>query len=179
MVMDWGAVLAEHRRWLRTVVLARVKEPQAVDEVMQEVAVAAVGHRVSIVDPQTVVRWLYRVAVIQSIRYRRACARRRGRLTRFAEQAGSNGQSHAGQAAVDPLRVLIARERRQLVADAIQRLPGRDAEILLLKYTESWSLHDLAERLGISPSAVDGRLRRARERLRGELERLSLGKDTP
>ena len=36
--LDWQALLAEHDRWLRTVVYARVGEPQAVDEVMQEVA---------------------------------------------------------------------------------------------------------------------------------------------
>ena len=35
--IDWQAALAQHDRWLRTVVLARVREPQAVDEVMQEV----------------------------------------------------------------------------------------------------------------------------------------------
>lgn len=145
---------------------------------MQDVAVATVENRCAIVEPHAVARWLYRVAVIQSIRYRRACARRRGRLTRYAEQQNSNGQPHEGRSAADPLRVLIARERRQRVGDAIQRLPGRDAEILLLKYTENWSLHELADRLGISLSAVDGRLRRARQRLRVELERLCLDKDS-
>ena len=36
-VIDWTRVLAEHDRWLRTVVYARLGEPQAIDEVMQEV----------------------------------------------------------------------------------------------------------------------------------------------
>ena len=41
--LDWGATLAEHERWLRRVVAARVGKAQAVDEVMQNVALAAVG----------------------------------------------------------------------------------------------------------------------------------------
>jgi len=52
---------------------------------------------------------------------------------------------------------------------AIKRLARRDAEILLLKYTEDWSYRDLAERLNISESAVEARLHRARQRLRSEL----------
>src|SRR6266851_1768136 len=43
--LDWAAKLAEHDRWLRTIVLARLGERQAVDEVMQEVALAAVAQR--------------------------------------------------------------------------------------------------------------------------------------
>ena len=49
------------------------------------------------------------------------------------------------------------------------RLAPRDREILLLKYTESWSYQQLSDRLGISETAVEARLHRARGRLRREL----------
>jgi RNA polymerase sigma-70 factor (ECF subfamily) len=48
-------------------------------------------------------------------------------------------------------------------------LNSKDAELLLLKYTEDWSYHELAAHLGISHSAVETRLHRARQRLRAEL----------
>src|SRR5580658_5645112 len=48
--IDWPAVLVAHDRWLRTVVYARVGEPQAVDEVMQEVSLAAVRQQAPIND---------------------------------------------------------------------------------------------------------------------------------
>ena len=54
------------------------------------------------------------------------------------------------------------------------RLPRRDAEILLLKYTESWSYRRLAQHLGITESAVEARLHRARNRLRKELTALQV-----
>ena len=175
--IDWDAALAEHARWLRTVVLARVREPQAVDEVMQEVALAAVKRAAPLVDAGKVAPWLYRVAVAQSIRYRRTRARQRHKLTRYAERHGRNGDGRGASEAVDPLGLLLAEERRQIVEQALERLPGRDAEILLLKYTEHWSCRQLSEHLGISECAVDGRLQRARAKLRRELASLGLSEE--
>src|SRR6187402_2715663 len=44
--IDWPAELERHGRWLRTVALARVGDAAAADDVMQEVATAALekGH---------------------------------------------------------------------------------------------------------------------------------------
>ena len=57
---------------------------------------------------------------------------------------------------------------------ALERLSRRDAEILLLKYTEDWSYRELALHLGASESAVEARLHRARARLRAELMRADI-----
>ncbi len=69
---------------------------------------------------------------------------------------------------------LLSEERRGLVRTAMARLAKRDAEILMLKYNEDWSYHELAQRLGISHSAVEARLHRARGRLRAELAALDV-----
>ena len=69
---------------------------------------------------------------------------------------------------------LLADERRRLVRTALARLPRPDAEILLLKYTEDWSYADLADHLGITQSAVQARLHRARKRMRHELAALEV-----
>jgi RNA polymerase sigma-70 factor (ECF subfamily) len=59
-----------------------------------------------------------------------------------------------------------------MVRQALDRLPRRDAEILLLKYTEDWSYRQVAEHLGLSTSAVEARLHRARRKMRRVLARL-------
>ena len=56
-----------------------------------------------------------------------------------------------------------------LLRRAIARLSPRDAEMLVLKYTENWSYAHLAQHRGASESAVESRLHRARARLRREL----------
>jgi RNA polymerase sigma factor (sigma-70 family) len=176
VVIDWDVVWTQNSRWLRTVVLARVKEAQAVDEVMQEIACAVARNASGVSDIRSVGPWLYRVAVSQSIRYRRTQARRRRGLDRYARRSIQNG--HSTQAA-DPLRILLDEERRELVGRALTRLPGRDAELLLLKYAERWSYRQLSEYLGVTETTVDGRLHRARMRLRAELERLNTDEDLP
>ncbi len=48
--VNWQAALRDHDRWLRTVVYSRLREPEAVDEVMQEVALAAVRQAAPLAD---------------------------------------------------------------------------------------------------------------------------------
>jgi RNA polymerase sigma-70 factor (ECF subfamily) len=160
---DWPAALAVHRRWLRTVALARVGDVHAADEVLQEVAVAAAenGHRLR--DPAKVAPWLYRVAVVGALQYRR----RQGRRRRLADRYGELLQPmEADSREVDPLDWLLIGEQQALVRLALERLPKRDAEILLLKYTEDWTYCQLAEHMGLTTSAVEARLHRARRKLR-------------
>ena len=169
--IDWSSALREHERWLRVVVCARLGEPQAIEEVMQEVALAAVRQKAPLSDPAKVAPWLYQLAVRQSLLYRRKQGRRRKLVDRYVTRF-QPGEADTRQA--DPLGWLLAEERRGQVRAAMARLPKRDAEILMLKYNEDWSYHALAQRLGISHSAVEARLHRARGRLRAELAALDV-----
>ncbi|MFO0906990.1 MAG: RNA polymerase sigma factor [Isosphaeraceae bacterium] len=163
--VDWAAELARHERWLRTAVLARLGERQAVDEVFQEVALAAVSQRAPLQDRERVGAWLYRLAVRQALLYRR----RRGRRARIdGRYATLRGDDESAPDA-EPLDWLLLDERRDAVRLAMTRLSRRDAEILSLKYSEGWSYRELAVHLGIGESAVEARLHRARARLRSEL----------
>jgi RNA polymerase sigma-70 factor (ECF subfamily) len=164
--VDWQAELARHDRWLRGIVAARVGEPQAVDDVMQEVALAAVRQQAPLADASKVAPWLYRLAVTQSLLYRRSMGRRRKLKDRYAERFQPTEVDGREQ---DPLRWLLADERRELVRKAVQSLPGKDAEVLMLKYSENWSYKKIADTLKVSTSAVEARLHRARARLRDRL----------
>src|SRR5262245_41626378 len=170
--IDWQAALAQHDRWLRTVILARVREPQAVEEVLQEVSLAAVKKSAPLADAGKVAPWLYRLAVLQALLYRRKCGRRRRLIGRYAEAVEHGADSSA--ATPDPLGWLLAQERQSLVRQALSHLAPKDAEILLLKYTQDWNYHQIASHLGISHSAVEARLHRARARMRQELAALEV-----
>lgn len=167
---NWLNLLRQHDRWLRTVVYARVGESAAVDEVMQEVAVAAIKQQAPLVDAGKAGPWLYRLAIRQSLLYRRRQGRFRNLTSRYAERERPVEEDVR---VLDPLDWLLADERQSLVRSAIRRIPRREAEMLLLKYTEHWSYEQLAQHLGITESAVESRLHRARARLRRELAVLS------
>jgi RNA polymerase sigma-70 factor, ECF subfamily len=166
---DWGSTLAVHERWLRRVVASRLGEPQAVEEVMQDVALAALAQRSPLRDPARAAVWLYRLAVRHVLIYRRKSGRRRGLIDRYAERRRTADLDGTGS----PLAWLVRDERQKLVQEALLQLPPRDAELLVLKYAEGFSARELAERLGVTIPTIETRLHRARGRLRAELTRLS------
>jgi RNA polymerase sigma-70 factor, ECF subfamily len=168
--LDWGATLAEHERWLRRVVAARLDEPQAVDEVMQNVALAAVAQRSPLVNPTRAAVWLYRLAVRHVLMYRRRIGRQRSLVTRYVIR---NAPSET-DSSPSPLAWLVSDEREQLVQAALRRLPSRDAELLVLKYAEGYGARELAVRLGATVSIIEARLHRARRRLRAELANMAV-----
>ncbi len=177
--IDWRAQLQEHDRWLRTVVSARLRSgfgdasglgnmDGSVDDVMQEVALAAVRQQAPIDDPAKAAPWLYGLAVRQALLYRRQRGRQKKLLERVvARRTAEDGSSHEP----DPLRWLLDEERREAVRRALHELPARDAEVLLLKYTENWKYQEIAAHLGMSVSAVEARLFRARRKLRSVLSK--------
>ena len=169
--LDWAAELQRHRSWLRTVIAARCKEPQAVDEILQEVSVAVVKQDAPLRDASKVAPWLYQVAVRQSLMYRRKHGRRRNMQKRYAESLRAEStQTHSP----DPLDWLLANERRQLIRQGVEQLNPKEAELLLLKYTQDWTYKQIAEHLGTSESAVESRLHRARKSLRQRMIALNV-----
>ncbi len=163
--IDWASALAEHDRWLRITVGARLGERQAVDEVMQEVALAAVEQRAPLSDSGKVGSWLHRLAVRKALLYRR----RRGRQSRLVDRFALREPSRDDTSQRDPLDWLLLGERLQHVRDALRQLAPRDAEILLLKYSDDWTYRQLADHLGTTIATVETRLHRARGRLRSVL----------
>ena len=159
--IDWQAALSAARPLAADGRARALREPQAVDEVMQEVALAAVQSG--------------------------GAAGRSGEGRAVAVSAGSAcsrssiGASAAGggdwwdrmpTGAHRPMTGPAASRRSAGLAAGrgaagagaagASQLPRRDAEILLLKYTENWSYHQIAAHLGIGHSAVEARLHRAR-----------------
>ncbi len=160
----WQRLLAENDRWLRTSLDARLRDPHAVDEVMQEVAVAAFANGEQLRDVEKAGPWLYRIAIRQSLLYRRNRGRQRALSQRYFDRV-----RRAPEYEEDGAAWLLAMERNALVRQALDELPARDAEMLMLKYCEGWSYQQIADRIGVSVSAVESRLHRARRRLRGRL----------
>lgn len=165
--VDWSFELGRHGRWLRSVLLTRSQDRDAVDELFQEVSLAAVRNGSSLEDVSRTGPWLYRIAVRQALLYRRSLGRRRRNLP----PVDADVDQHCVSDQPNPLDWLLADERSRLIRQAIDALPSKEAELLVLKYTENWSYLELAEHLGTTESAVESRLHRARQKLRAELTR--------
>jgi len=159
----------ENESWLRTVVRSRIREPDGVEDVMQNIALALVRQKESLSDINRVGAWLYQVAVRQVMMYRRTTGRRR----RFEDgllERSAGGEITTTEVA-SPVDRVLAAEKQQQVRDALQQLDELDRQILMLKYSEDWTYRELAEHLGVKEDTVEYRLTKARKRLRKQLGR--------
>jgi RNA polymerase sigma-70 factor, ECF subfamily len=62
-------------------------------------------------------------------------------------------------------------EIHEQVRAAVQKLPPRDRQVIVLHYLEELPVAEIAGMLGLTSNAVDARLHRARKRLSEKLER--------
>ncbi len=163
--IDWAQALEMNRRWLSTVVHARLSDHQAAEDVLQEIALATVCQATKPTDPAKVAPWLYRVALRKVINHHRSTGRRR-KLVDGVIAAGRASDQSSG---MGPGEWLMQAEKQKSVAEAIKQLDPQDRLILMLKYTEGWGYQELSEHLGITIKTVEYRLLKARNSLRAIL----------
>lgn len=156
--IDWTAELKQHAPWLRRVLSGRIGNRHEVDDLMQEIALAVFRQKALPTEPVSVAPWLYRLAVRQAINFHRKMGRK--------SNARPTPDLQVASPEAEPLDWLLDVEASIAMREAISDLNIRDREILMLKYTESWSYKQLAEHLGVKVKTVEYRLSKARQRLR-------------
>ncbi|MFL6260010.1 MAG: RNA polymerase sigma factor [Thermoanaerobaculia bacterium] len=121
--------------------------------------------------------WLFRIAsntAIKAVR-RRTAGKRAGREVPLAEgeavgsPPAAAGGSPRGAEAPAPLRQLLGKEMRELLAQAVAGLPAQMRRCVRLRVFQDLDYDEIAEILQISPSTVKVQLFKARKRLQMEL----------
>jgi RNA polymerase sigma factor (sigma-70 family) len=161
------AVYLDNESWLRTVVRSRVQESEAVEDIMQNIALALVRQRDAMREIGQLGAWLYQVAVRQVLMYRRTVGRRRNFENRLANQGHPGISQSPG---IDPVASVLAAEEQQSVREAVMQLDELDRQVLMLKYVEGWTYRQLAEMLGVTEDTIEYRLLKARKRLKSLLQ---------
>ncbi len=179
-----------HGSWLRAVAIARLRGLEGADDVMQDVAMAAIRNWETLRTAANAKPWLYRLTVRAALMHRRTLGRARKRIkeaidsytakhgvSESARQHKTSGGAGTGwldgdaSGALgvkggDPLGTLLAAERHTQLRMAIAKLPVKDMEMLLLKHVDDCSYQEIAGRLGVTVGVVQMRLFRARQKLR-------------
>lgn len=116
--------------------------------------------------------WLYRVTVNAAIAYRRKRARREEHLVADPlEHFLADGRHCVPIRRWDsePEKVILEREARLLIEEAIAQLPEKYRDVIVLADVEEQSNFQVSEFLGLSVPAVKSRLHRGRLLLRHAL----------
>jgi len=129
-----------------------------VEDVVQDVFLVALESRRKFRADSSLWTWLTAIAVNR--------CRSRWRRKRLRELISGRQASPAADESA------ITDETSAQVRRAVAELPGRLREVVVLHYLEEMPVEEIGLALGISRSAIDVRLHRAREKLRQTLPRL-------
>jgi RNA polymerase sigma-70 factor (ECF subfamily) len=109
--------------------------------------------------------WLYRITANTAMDWRKREKHRR----HAPLPEGPEGEDAVPAEDAGPETATSRRELKARIDAAIEALPDKYHEILVLREIEGLSYEDISARLGMSKGTVESRLFRARERLRERL----------
>jgi RNA polymerase sigma-70 factor (ECF subfamily) len=152
---ELASIWEEHHARLRGYISRRVREPEAVDDILQEVFLKALEKLHTLRSRGSVAAWLYRItahAIADHFRAHRP-------LAELPEELAAPDPQH------DPVAELAT-----CLEPFINDIPPTYREALRLSELEGVPQTELAERLGISYSGTKSRVQRGREQLRRRFE---------
>jgi RNA polymerase sigma-70 factor (ECF subfamily) len=194
--IDWPLMLETHRPWLTRVLRCRIGDDHAVDDALQEIALAVVrqtaplggngqpercsttnrlpgeinGNTTSLSNHAGIPNDPEKVAPwLYRIAVRQAVNYHR--KSNRKSNAKPTPEIEVTCESQQPLDWLLAEEEQKSFDNALSQLSPAQREILTLKYAEKWSYQQLAEHLGIPVRSVEYRLLQARTELRKYLTR--------
>ena len=155
----FATLVDRYRNLVYASILARVPNIDDADDLSQETFLKAFHRLGTLHDPRKFGPWARRIADNLAINLRRSRAADEQALLSVAPPE------------LDPTdRAYEQQEEERIVWEVISRLPDELRQVILLFYIEDYSREQVAHFLDVSIEAVKTRLRRARERLRGDLE---------
>jgi len=156
------AIVEQHEAEVAALANRLLGWPADVDDVVQEVFIAAFLGLKKFRGASSLRTWLFTITVnkCRSHRFRRL---RRLRAVAIEEAAALEGRDRSGE------KVALDQETLARVRRAVQVLPQKCREIVVLRYLQGLEISEIRGLLGITDNALQVRLNRARKRLKEQL----------
>lgn len=162
-------LMRRHQDRVYRLALRLLRQPQEAEDATQEVFLKAYQHAGRFQPTGTVAAWLNRITANHCLNLLRA--RKSRREVGWEDLEGESGAeaSWPDPSGFDPLAHLSGQECASQIQQALNHLPENQRQALVLKRFGDFSYQEIAAMLGISPQAVDGLIKRARQNLRQRL----------
>jgi len=168
----FAELVGSYQRQAMRLALYLLRNPSESDEAVQDTFVKVFTHMTSYREDLPFEAWFTRI-LANTCRDRQKAKRRRERweMVGFdrADQAGSVVDL-APAPGLNPEDALLGDERRRELLGAIDTLPRRQRDVLLLCHVEGQSPREVGEMTGLTESTVRVHLFRALRKLRAALE---------
>jgi RNA polymerase sigma-70 factor, ECF subfamily len=158
-------LMRRYNQRLYRVSRAILREDGEAEDVMQDAYVRAYEHLDQFAGKAAFSTWLTRIAIHEAL----ARKRRRGRMDELDALPNGDAMSILKSSAPSPETGTAHAEARQLLEEAIERLPEAYRSVVVLREVEEMSVAETAESLGVTDAVVKTRLHRAHAMLRKDL----------
>jgi RNA polymerase sigma factor (sigma-70 family) len=159
-------LLTQNWPWLKALVYSVIRNPDGVDDVMQDICVQVIRKVNTLREPGRFRPWMAVLAKRQALKYRQRKSQRRVISLNNDEVAGQQCDYKAGQL----LDNLELRERYQQVLQAVKSLPEIYRQVFMLAHLEDLSYARIAEILDVPFTTVQIRLVRARRMIFNQIK---------
>jgi RNA polymerase sigma-70 factor (ECF subfamily) len=167
----YAELVARHQRRAARIAFHYLRDGAESDEAVQDAFVKAYSHLSTFREELPFEVWFTRILINGCLDRIKARTRRERWMVSmpesapverdFAERTASHGPS--------PEDLVLARERRQKLADALSRLPDRQRSVFMLSHYEGCTSREVSAITGLNESTVRVHLFRAIRKLRGML----------
>jgi len=154
-------IVKRYQRRVYGIAVRIVRRHEVADDVAQEAFIRAHHALASFDLARPFGPWISRIAANLAVNHVRSPEAR--------EEALPEGHAETPAAIQSPLDGVLEREARTVLERALDRLPGEQRAVFVLRVVEELSYREIADTLQISLGTVMSRLSRARERLRHSL----------
>jgi RNA polymerase sigma-70 factor (ECF subfamily) len=168
----FAELVASHQRQAMRLALYLLRDASEADEAVQDTFVKVFTHITTYREDLPFEAWFTRI-LANTCRDRQKARRRRERWEVVGVGRTDQGGSAADLAQApgeNPEQALLGSERRRELMRAVDTLPRRQRDILLLCHVEGQSPREVGEMTGLTESTVRVHLFRALRKLRGALE---------
>jgi RNA polymerase sigma-70 factor, ECF subfamily len=166
----FNELVLHHQRRASRIAFQYLRDAAEADEAVQDAFVKVFGHIGSYRETWPFEVWFTRILINGCLDRRKARARRdRWFVDAPVTQVDDLRVASAATGESDPERKLLARERRARIANAIDRLDGRQRTVFMLCHYGDCTPREVSAMTGLNESTVRVHLFRAARKLRGLL----------
>jgi RNA polymerase sigma-70 factor (ECF subfamily) len=163
-------LVERYRGALFHIIVKMVRRPEEAEDLVQEAFIKAFGALKSYRFEYRFSTWLYKIAANCAIDYLRKRKIDAMSLDRPVETSDGEVSVELADWTYNPEETLYKQRQRISIAEAIDALPEKYKEVIVMRHSEDMAYDEIAKQLGVPVGTVKARIFRARELLKKELK---------
>jgi RNA polymerase sigma factor (sigma-70 family) len=163
-------LLQKYRIQVYNLVFRMVRDKQEAEDLTQEAFIKAFNSLASFNEDYAFSTWLYKIATNNCIDFFRKRKLQTYSLDKPIKYKDSEIQQEIPDPDLNPEKTILANERSRIIRDAIDSLPDKYHEAIVLRHREEKSYEEIAQILDLPLGTVKARIFRAREMLNKALK---------